>query len=111
MGKTKSQKIDAKKSKAATPSVNTPAETGKKPKKVSGEDVLAIMQKLAKNGIKEFTSRQISDKLEMEPDSGRQRVRSLMKQLEKAGKVVIEQKAVKEKGAWKRYTYRLKESK
>jgi len=34
-----------------------------------------------------------------------------MKKLEKAGKVVIEHKTVKEKGARKRYVYRLKESK
>jgi len=32
----------------------------------------------------------------------------MMKKLEKAGKVVVEQKAVKEKGARKRYVYRLR---
>lgn len=93
MGKTKTEKIDAKKSKAATPTTET---------------VYAVMQQLAKNGIKEFSSRQLSDKLGLEPDAGRQKVRTLMKKLEKAGKVVIEQKAVKEKGARKRYFYRLK---
>ena len=39
------------------------------------------------------------------------RARTLMKKLEKAGKVVIEHKTVKEKGARKRYVYSLKESK
>ena len=73
------------------------------------ERALAIMQKLTKNGITEFTSRLVSDKLGLEPDAGRQRVRTLMKKLEKAGKVVIEQKAVKETGARKRYVYMLKE--
>lgn len=82
-----------------------------KSEKPSEEDVLAIMQKLAKNGIAEFSSRLVSDKLGLEPEAGRQRVRTLMKKLEKAGKVVAEHKAVKEKGARKRYVYRLKESK
>ena len=81
------------------------------PKKVSEEDVLAIMQKLTKNGIKEFSSRVVSDKLGLEPDAGRQKVRTLMKKLEAEGKVIIEHKTVKEKGARKRYVYRLKENK
>jgi len=40
-------------------------------------------------------------------DKGRQRVRVLMKKLEAKGKVAIERKAVKEKGARKQYVYRL----
>lgn len=91
MGKEKTEKIE-KPAKAAAPTAET---------------VYAVMQQLAKNGITEFSSRQLSDKLRLDPDRGRQKVRSLMKKLEKAGKVVIEQKAVKEKGARKRYTYRL----
>jgi len=102
MGSEKIEKIDTKKSKAAAPS---PAES----KKVSEKDVLAIMQKLAKNGIVEVTSRLISDKLGLEPDAGRQKVRTLMKKLEKVGKVVIECKAVK--GKREQYIYKLKERK
>jgi predicted transcriptional regulator len=105
MEKTKTERIDTKTTKAATPTVEKPA------KKPSAEDVITVMQRLAKNGIREFHSRLISDKLQMEPDRGRQRVRNLMKKLEAKGKVIIEQKAVKEKGARKRYVYRLKESK
>lgn len=82
-----------------------------KPKKPTEEDVLAIMQKLGENGIGAVTSRLISDKLALEPDAGRGRVRVLMKKLEADGKVVIEKKAVKEKGARKQYVYSLKERK
>ncbi len=82
-----------------------------KPKKTLEEDVLAIMQRLSKNGIVEFSSRLISDKLGLEPDRGRQQVRTLMNKLAAEGKVAIQQKAVKEKGARKRYVYSLKENK
>ena len=74
------------------------------------KDILAIMAKLTENGIVEVNSRLISDKLGLEPDKGRQQVRVLMKKLEKAGKVTMEKKAVKETGARKQYVYSLKES-
>lgn len=83
----------------------------KKPNEVLAEKALAIMQKLNKNGIVEFTSRLISDKLGLEPDDGRNKVRILMKKLEAKGKVVVQHKAVNEKGARKKYFYRLKQSK
>ena len=70
---------------------------------------MAIMQKLNKNGISEFTSRLICDQLGLEPDAGRQRVRVLMKKLEAEGKVIIERKTVK--GKREQYVYKLKESK
>ena len=79
-----------------------------RPKKPSEEDVLAIMEKLAENGIVEVHSRLISDKLGLEPDTGRGKVRQIMKKLEKAGKVEISQKM---KGKRKQYIYKLKESK
>ena len=69
--------------------------------------MLALIQKLAENGVVEVHSRLVSDKLNLEPDRGRQRVRQIMKRLEESGKVVIEKKAVKEKGARKHYVYRL----
>lgn len=75
------------------------------------EQILEVMARLETNGIVEMTSRQVSDKLGLEPDYGRQRVRATMRQLEKDGKVVIEKKPVKEKGARKQYVYKLKESK
>lgn len=91
---------------ASTEPAKAPA---KKPAELLQERVLAIMQKLAQNGVVEVGSRLVSDKLNLDPDKGRTKVRNTMKRLEKAGKVVIERKAVKEKGAQKRYFYRLKE--
>lgn len=70
------------------------------------EQALEIIGKLNKNGIVDVTSRLLSDKLGLDADAGRQKVRTLMKKLEKTGKVVVEQKAVK--GARKRYVYRLR---
>ena len=105
MGKEKTEeieKIDKKNAKATTPTAETPAE------KATAETVLAVIEKLTKNGMSEFSSRQISDKLGLEPDAGRQRVRKIMKKLEKEGKVAVEQKASKDKGARKRYVYRLR---
>jgi len=101
------EKADAKKSKAATPSVNTSAEAAK-PKAVGSEDVLAVMKKLSNNGIVEFNSRQLSDKLGYEPDRGRQKVRQIMKRLETEGKVEIKQKKAKKPGARRQYVYSLK---
>lgn len=42
----------------------------------------------------------------MEQEQGK--VRAIMKQVEKAGKVIVEKKAVKEKEARKQYVYKLK---
>ncbi len=86
-------------------------EKSSKSAKVSEElapKVLEIMAKLQANGV-EISSRLISDKLGLEADKGRGAVRRIMKQLEKAGKVVIEQKA--SKGKRKQYVYKLKENK
>jgi len=77
------------------------------PAKVKGpteEQVLAEMKRLAGNGVVEFTSTLLRDKLELDKESGRDQVRRAMKKLEKDGKVVISRKAGK-KG---RYIYRLK---
>jgi len=87
------------------------AKAEKPAKKPTEKDVLAVMQKLTENGIEEVTSRLISDKLGFaDADKGRGRIRVLMKKLEKAGKISVEKKAVKEKGARKQYVYTLKES-
>ena len=77
-----------------------------KPAKPSEEDVLALTQKLAENGISEVNSRLISDKLSLDPDRGRQQVRQVMKKLAKDGKVTVEKKTVN--GKRKRYIYQLK---
>ena len=81
--------------------------SAKPKKKPTEKQVLAEMKRLAANGIVEVHSRLVSDKLGLDPDKGRQQVRVLMKKLEKTGRVVIEKKTVKEKGARKRYVYRL----
>ncbi len=95
----------AKTSKSAKTAETPSAE----PARPTEEDVLSLMRKLRENGITEFTSRLISDKLGFaDPDRGRQRVRTLMGKLEADGKVISEKKAVNEKGARKRYVYRLK---
>jgi len=78
-----------------------PAKPSKKP---TEEDVLAIMQNLTKNGIAEFNSRLVSDKLGLEPEDGRQRVRALMKKLETVGKVEVSEKL---RGKRKEYIYKL----
>ncbi len=83
-----------------------PAE--KKPSEVLAEQVYAVMQKLAENGITEVSSRLISDKLGLEPDKGRGQVRNAMKKLEADGKVIIERKALK--GKREQYVYKLKAS-
>jgi len=86
------------------------AKAEKPAKKPTEKDVLAVMQKLTENGIAEVTSRLISDKLGFaDADKGRGKVRQIMKKLEKAGKVIVEKKRVKEK-ARKQYVYTLKES-
>jgi hypothetical protein len=82
--------------------------SAKPKKKPTEEQVLAEMKRLAANGITEFTSTLLRDKLGLDKESGRGQIRQAMKKLEKAGKVIIEKKAVKEKGARKRYVYKLK---
>ena len=86
-----------------------PAET--KPVETLEAKILEIMQKLAVNGVEETTSTVLRDKLNLDKESGRDKIRRAMKRLEKAGKVIVEKKLVKEKGAQKRFVYRLKESK
>ena len=75
-------------------------------KKVSEEDVLKEMKRLAGNGIRECTSTLLRDKLELDKEAGRDQIRRAMRKLEKAGKVVISQKEV---GRRKQYVYRLME--
>jgi transcription initiation factor IIE alpha subunit len=96
-----------RKREAKKPAVKPP----KPAEKPLEEQVLEVIAMLEANGIVEIGSRVISDKLGLEPDVGRQRVRAIMKKLEADGKVTVEKKAVKEKGARKRYVYRLKENK
>ncbi len=96
------EKKKAKTSKSAKTEKPSSAELSKQEK-----EVLAIMEKLTENGIVEFNSRLISDKLGLEPDKGRNKIRNIMKKLEKAGKITIEKKAVKETGARKKYIYKL----
>ena len=103
-------KTNGKTTKTAAPTEPTKTPEPKKPTpgELLAEKAYALMQKLKKNGIEEFNSTLLRDKLKLDKESGRGQVRQAMKKLEKAGKVVVEQKAVKEKGARKRYTYRLR---
>jgi len=66
--------------------------------------ILATMKALEKNGVKEFTSTQIRDKLKLEEKYGRGLVRRAMKQLAEEKQVVIEEKP---KGTRKTYVYKL----
>jgi hypothetical protein len=96
--------------KKADKSAKSEQPSSAKPKGPTDADVLAIMAKLAENGVAEVTSRLVSDKLGFaDADKGRGKVRALMKKLEADGKVVFEKKTVKEKGARKQYVYTLKE--
>ena len=78
-----------------------------KEKKPSEEQVLAEMQRLAANGITEFSSTLLRDKLGLDKETGRDQVRRAMRKLEKAGKVEIGKKEV---GKRRQYVYKLKES-
>lgn len=78
-------------------------------KKPTEEDVLKVMARLEANGVAEFTSTLLRDKLKLDKESGRDIVRRVMKKLETAGKIVIEKKAFN--GKRKRYAYRLKKEK
>lgn len=70
------------------------------------ERVLAQMKTLHKNGIKECTSTLLRDKLSLDKESGRGKIRRAMKRLAKDGKVVISEKTA---GKRKQYVFKLKE--
>jgi DNA-binding GntR family transcriptional regulator len=71
------------------------------------ERVYAQMKTLTQNGITEFTSTLLRDKLQLDKEIGRGQVRSAMKRLAKDGKVTISLK--QNTGKRKQYVYRLKE--
>lgn len=73
--------------------------------KIAPDDVLKEMKRLAENGITEFTSSLLRDKLQLDKESGRDQIRRVMRKLEKAGKVVI---GLKQQGK-KQYIFKLKE--
>ena len=75
--------------------------------KTGEEDVLKVMRKLTENGITEFTSTLLRDKLGLDKESGRDQIRRVMRKLEKAGKVVISQKV---QGKRKQYIFKLAEN-
>jgi len=75
-----------------------------KPEKPTEKQVLAEMKRLAANGITEFSSTLLRDKLGLDKESGRDQIRRVMRKLEKAGKVEIGQKEV---GKRKQYVYKL----
>jgi len=74
--------------------------------KLSVENVLAEMKRLAANDIREFTSTLLRDKLGLDKESGRDQIRRAMKKLQADGKVTI---GLKEQGKRKQYVYGLKE--
>jgi hypothetical protein len=81
--------------------------TKTEPKKETLEDkVLKVMKTLKQNGITEFTSTQLRDKLSLDKATGRGKIRRAMKRLEKDGKVLISQKS--NTGKRKQYVYKLK---
>jgi len=61
-------------------------------KEKSRKVMLKEMQRLAANGITEFTSTLLRDKLGLDKESGRDQVCRLMRKLEKDDKVVISRK-------------------
>ena len=73
--------------------------------KLSEEDVLKEMRRLAENGVEEFTSTLLRDKLNLDRESGRDQIRRLMRKLEKTGRVEI---SLKMEGKRKQYIYKLK---
>jgi hypothetical protein len=73
--------------------------------KLLDQRVYAQMKLLAANGVKEFTSTLLRDKLSLDSESGRDQVRRAMKRLEKDGKITISEKA---NGKRKQYVYALK---
>lgn len=75
--------------------------------KLLEEQVYAVMKTLQKNGITEFTSTLLRDKLQLDKESGRGKIRTVMKRLAKQGKVTMGLK--KNTGKRKQYVYKLKE--
>jgi hypothetical protein len=69
--------------------------------------VLGIMRTLKVNGIRETTSTILRDKLHLNKETGRDKVRRIMRHLAKEGKVVITEKKIGEKR--KQYIYKLAE--
>ena len=94
----KTEKAKAAPTKPAKPAAKKPAE-------LLSERVLSEMRRLKENGITEFTSTMLRDKLNLDKESGRDQIRRAMRTLEKDGKVKI---AVSEKKR-KQYVYRLVE--
>jgi hypothetical protein len=74
-------------------------------KELLDERLLAAMKTLRENGITEFTSTLLRDKLALDKESGRGKIRRVMKRLAKDGKVVISQKS--NTGKRKQYVYKL----
>jgi hypothetical protein len=68
------------------------------------DKVLAVMKTLTANGITEFTSTLLRDKLQLDKESGRDQIRRAMRKLAKDGKVVITEK---QHGERKQYVYKL----
>jgi hypothetical protein len=97
-------------SKTDAPRTETP-KTETPPKKATSDidaEIYVAMKTLTKNGIKEFSSTVLRDKLNVGKDEGfmnRGRVRKAMKRLEAQGKVVVVEKVA---GEGKRYVYTLK---
>jgi len=71
----------------------------------------AIVKVLADMGGKDLTSTAIRDALNFDKEQGRDRVRSIMNQLQNVGVVVIERKPVSEGAKRTRFFYSLKEEK
>jgi len=101
--------------KTEAPKVNTHVEEPKieKPKaekKTAPKDldvqVIATMKTLTQNGVKEFTSTLLRDKLALDREDGRDQIRKVMRKLEAEGKVAITEKP---HGKAKQYVYSLKE--
>lgn len=97
-------KAETKAEKAET--VKTEKPKTAEPEKLLEERVFAQMKTLTQNGIKEFTSTLLRDKLALDKESGRDQIRRLMKRLKEEGKVTISEKTV---GKKKQYVYSLKE--
>ncbi len=93
--------------KTEQPKAEVKAEVkAKENEKLLEERVLGQMKLLAANGIKEFTSTVLRDKLNLDKENGRDIIRKVMKRLKKDGKIITGEKTV---GKLKRYVYSLKE--
>ena len=81
------------------------AKRGRKKNNELAIKVLGIMKTLQANGVVETNSTVLRDKLGLDKETGRDKIRRIMRALNKEGKVVIGEKKLGEKR--KRYTYRL----